>query len=212
LIQVSVREDASTDATLLDVQRVMRERRHLSVLAEDDFQVVDLKEIARTLSGTTQLLTALLGAVAAVSLVVGGIGIMNIMLVSVTERTREIGIRLTARSGGAAARRDGRAGAARGPLTGSRGALRVRRGRGAGRDPEVRRRGRAGAAALWIFPRAPRARRAAGSPRRSSRRACGFRAAAAAVSRGGRGAVGPRDQLVPLRRQTSRVDDHPRRS
>jgi putative ABC transport system permease protein len=94
LLQVSVREGASTDAARAEVQRVMRERRHVSGLEEDDFQVVDLKEIARTLTGTTQLLTALLGAVAAVSLLVGGIGIMNIMLVSVTERTREIGIRL----------------------------------------------------------------------------------------------------------------------
>ena len=61
---------------------------------QDDFNVMNMEQIATTLSGTTQVLTALLGAVAGVSLLVGGIGIMNIMLVSVTERTREIGIRL----------------------------------------------------------------------------------------------------------------------
>jgi putative ABC transport system permease protein len=94
MLQVSVREGESTEAARAEVQRVMRERRHLSAIEEDDFQVIDLKEIAAMLSGTTRLLTALLGAVAAVSLLVGGIGIMNIMLVSVTERTREIGIRL----------------------------------------------------------------------------------------------------------------------
>jgi putative ABC transport system permease protein len=94
MLQVSVRDGGSTEDAQSAVQRVMRERRHISGLKSDDFQVMDMKEIARTVSGTTQLLTALLGAVAAVSLLVGGIGIMNIMLVSVTERTREIGIRL----------------------------------------------------------------------------------------------------------------------
>jgi putative ABC transport system permease protein len=73
---------------------LLRKRRHLSPAEDEDFSVRDLKEIAQMLTGTTQVLTALLGAVAAVSLLVGGIGIMNIMLVSVTERTREIGIRL----------------------------------------------------------------------------------------------------------------------
>jgi putative ABC transport system permease protein len=72
----------------------MRQRRHISPSEDDNFSVMDMKEITRMLTSTTQVLTALLGAVAAVSLLVGGIGIMNIMLVSVTERTREIGIRL----------------------------------------------------------------------------------------------------------------------
>lgn len=94
MIQVSVRKDASTEKVQEDIGRLMRERRHLSPSEDDNFNVMDMKEIARMLTGTTQLLTALLSAVAAVSLLVGGIGIMNIMLVSVTERTREIGTRL----------------------------------------------------------------------------------------------------------------------
>ncbi len=94
IIQVSVRDGASTDKAQRDIQLLMRERRHLSPSDDDNFNVMDMKEIAKMLTGTTQLLTALLSAVAAVSLLVGGIGIMNIMLVSVTERTREIGIRL----------------------------------------------------------------------------------------------------------------------
>jgi putative ABC transport system permease protein len=72
----------------------MRDRRHLGSSDDDNFTVMDMKEITNMLTGTTKILTALLSAVAAVSLLVGGIGIMNIMLVSVTERTREIGIRL----------------------------------------------------------------------------------------------------------------------
>lgn len=94
LIQISVREGASTEKAQIDIRRLMRERRHLSQSDDDNFTVIDMKEIAKMLTGTTQLLTTLLSAVAAVSLLVGGIGIMNIMLVSVTERTREIGIRL----------------------------------------------------------------------------------------------------------------------
>jgi putative ABC transport system permease protein len=93
-IQVSVREEAPTDKAKSDIEALMRDRRHLGPSDEDNFNVMDMKEIANMLTGTTQMLTALLSAVAAVSLLVGGIGIMNIMLVSVTERTREIGIRL----------------------------------------------------------------------------------------------------------------------
>ena len=74
---------------------LLRERRRIPSGDESDFSVMNMEQIASTLSNTTRVLTALLGAVAAVSLIVGGIGIMNIMLVSVTERTREIGIRLS---------------------------------------------------------------------------------------------------------------------
>ena len=93
-IQISAREGASTAVVQSDIELLLRQRRHISPGEDDNFSVRDMQEIARTLTGTTEVLTALLGAVAAVSLLVGGIGIMNIMLVSVTERTREIGIRL----------------------------------------------------------------------------------------------------------------------
>jgi putative ABC transport system permease protein len=93
-MMVSAKEGTSTDKVKLQIERLMRERRHIAGDQDDDFNVLDTKEIAETMSGTTRILTALLGAVAAVSLLVGGIGIMNIMLVSITERTREIGTRL----------------------------------------------------------------------------------------------------------------------
>jgi putative ABC transport system permease protein len=93
-IQVSVEDGVPTEKVQQDIWRLLRVRRHLSASDDDNFNVMDMKEIVKMLTGTTQLLTALLSAVAAVSLLVGGIGIMNIMLVSVTERTREIGIRL----------------------------------------------------------------------------------------------------------------------
>jgi putative ABC transport system permease protein len=94
IMQVSVRDSDAVERTKLAIERLMRERRHISGNEENDFSVLDTRQIAQMLTATTQVLTLLLGAVAAVSLLVGGIGIMNIMLVSVTERTREIGIRL----------------------------------------------------------------------------------------------------------------------
>ena len=93
-VQLSVSNTVSTEKAQQDITRLMRERRHLARDSDDDFNIMDQQEIANTISGTTRTLTALLAAVAAISLLVGGIGIMNIMLVSVTERTREIGIRL----------------------------------------------------------------------------------------------------------------------
>jgi len=93
-IFVSAHDDVSTSKVQRDIELLLRERRRIAAGEDDDFHVRDLREIADALTGTTRVLTTLLGAVAAVSLIVGGIGIMNIMLVSVTERTREIGIRL----------------------------------------------------------------------------------------------------------------------
>ena len=94
LIMVSVAAHASIDEVKTQFESLMRERRKIGEGEDDNFRVMDTRQIAETLTGTTRILTMLLGAVAAVSLLVGGIGIMNIMLVSVTERTREIGIRL----------------------------------------------------------------------------------------------------------------------
>ena len=93
-VYISVLDGFSIDRTKNDIARLMRERRHMREGEDDDFYIRDMREISQVLSGTTSVLTSLLGAIAAVSLLVGGIGIMNIMLVSVTERTREIGTRL----------------------------------------------------------------------------------------------------------------------
>jgi putative ABC transport system permease protein len=93
-VMVSVSEGRSTETVQKQIEALLRERRHITGDEQDDFNVLDTKEIAEAMSGTTRVLTALLGAVAAVSLLVGGIGIMNVMMVSVTERTREIGTRL----------------------------------------------------------------------------------------------------------------------
>ncbi len=93
-IYVSARSGNDTAKVQANLERLLRERRNITPGKDDDFSVRDMKQLAQTMAGTTTVLTGLLGAVAAVSLLVGGIGIMNIMLVSVTERTREIGIRL----------------------------------------------------------------------------------------------------------------------
>ena len=93
-IQLSVQNGVSTERARQDLYRLLRNRRALAPEADDDFTIFAQEDIASTISGTTQTLTTLLAAVAAISLLVGGIGIMNIMLVSVTERTREIGVRL----------------------------------------------------------------------------------------------------------------------
>ena len=91
---VSMADDSDPERVKSSLRDLLRELRRLAPSDEDNFNVLDTKQLADTMAGTTKVMTTLLGAVAAVSLLVGGIGIMNIMLVSVTERTREIGLRL----------------------------------------------------------------------------------------------------------------------
>jgi putative ABC transport system permease protein len=94
VLMVSMKDGADSVPLKASLRQLMRERRKLAEADDDNFNIFDTQQLAETLSSTTKVLTTLLGAVAAVSLLVGGIGIMNIMLVSVTERTREIGLRL----------------------------------------------------------------------------------------------------------------------
>jgi putative ABC transport system permease protein len=93
-IMFSVRNGVSIEKVKEDIKLLMRERRGIKEGTEDDFSITDMKEIVSRISTITGILTGVLAAIAGISLLVGGIGIMNIMLVSVTERTREIGIRL----------------------------------------------------------------------------------------------------------------------
>ncbi|MGA2749899.1 MAG: ABC transporter permease [Verrucomicrobiota bacterium] len=93
-IVVAARGAAQVQSAIDEITSLLRERHHLRGDAPDDFTIRDLTEIMKTMSSTTELMTNLLLIVALISLVVGGVGIMNIMLVSVTERTREIGLRM----------------------------------------------------------------------------------------------------------------------
>jgi putative ABC transport system permease protein len=95
-IQGSIYVSAASDTSRAEAQltELLRDRHHLAANADDDFSIRNLAEVASAQEESTSTFTTLLAAIAAVSLLVGGIGIMNIMLVSVTERTREIGIRM----------------------------------------------------------------------------------------------------------------------
>ena len=94
MVAISAQDGLDSAVVIADITSLMRQRRNLHSNQDNNFSVFDTRQIAEALGSTTQLMTMLLAAVAGVSLLVGGIGIMNIMLVSVTERTREIGIRL----------------------------------------------------------------------------------------------------------------------
>jgi putative ABC transport system permease protein len=93
-IYASARDESSTVLAAAEISRILRESHRLKPTDDDDFAVRTMEELIKTFSSTSQLLTILLAVIAGISLVVGGIGIMNIMYVSVTERTREIGLRM----------------------------------------------------------------------------------------------------------------------
>jgi putative ABC transport system permease protein len=93
-IVIGVNPAYDNKAVSADLSALLRERRHIAFGQTEDFRLIDMKQISDTVSGTLKVMTGLVAAIASISLIVGGIGIVNIMLVSVTERTREIGIRL----------------------------------------------------------------------------------------------------------------------
>jgi macrolide transport system ATP-binding/permease protein len=94
MIYIKAKSADSVDATMAQVTRSLHDRHRIQAKQDNDFTVRSLSEVAQASASATQVMTMLLAAVASISLLVGGIGIMNIMLVSVTERTREIGIRM----------------------------------------------------------------------------------------------------------------------
>lgn len=93
MVYVVAKDDGGIDRLQADIENLLRVRHNIKDTNLDDFNIQNMKSIMETVAQTTGTFTLFLGAVAAISLVVGGIGIMNIMLVSVTERTREIGVR-----------------------------------------------------------------------------------------------------------------------
>ena len=93
-IMVSANSPEETVTAEGEIQRLLHQRHHIPPGQDDDFTVRNMTDIAAAAEASSQIMTLLLGSIASVSLIVGGIGIMNIMLVSVTERTREIGIRM----------------------------------------------------------------------------------------------------------------------
>ncbi len=93
VIYASVVSEDRTDAAIQQITELMRERRGITFLSGDDFSIISQNDLISVFGDILSILTIFLGAIAAISLFVGGIGIMNIMLVSVTERTREIGLR-----------------------------------------------------------------------------------------------------------------------
>ncbi|MDX4038571.1 ABC transporter permease, partial [Aliarcobacter skirrowii] len=93
-IIISITQEQFIEDAKTEIISLMQERRGVKIGEADNFHIRDMKDILDTMTNTTKMLTYLLGSIAAISLLVGGIGIMNIMLVSVTERTREIGTRL----------------------------------------------------------------------------------------------------------------------
>jgi putative ABC transport system permease protein len=92
-ISLRVSDEEQADYVVEEITSLLRERHRLGPGVDDDFNIMSMQEIAETMQETTETLTILLGSIAAIALLVGGIGVMNIMLVSVLERTREIGIR-----------------------------------------------------------------------------------------------------------------------
>ena len=93
-ISLQIRSADRMDVAQRQIVSLLRQRHRLTADRSDDFGIFNQKEIADTVGNISRVITSMLGAIAGMSLLVGGIGIMNIMLVSVTERTREIGIRM----------------------------------------------------------------------------------------------------------------------